>query len=87
MKPLHKFLFASVALVGLQFGGLAGCVGGAAVETDGGVYYGGDPWFHDDVWVHGGRGFYGHDHGYVHPVGRPSGHVSVGAHGGNDHHR
>ena len=85
MKLSNKFLPTAILLIGLQLGVLTGCVGGAAVETDG-VYYGGDPWFHDDIWVHGGRGFYGNDHGYVHPVGRPAGHVNVGGRRDDDHH-
>ena len=85
MKNSRKFLFGSLLLVAMT-----GCVGGVAVAgDDGGVYYGGGPWFHDDAWVDGGRGWYGgaHDvHGggaYVHPAGA---HASAGGSGG-EHHR
>lgn len=66
MKNKSKLIFCALLVVGLQFGSLTGCVGYAG---GGGVYYGGDPWFHGDVIVNGGgRGWYGHG-GYVHPGG------------------
>jgi hypothetical protein len=90
MKNSRKFLFGSLLLLGLQMVGMTGCVGGAVVGDGGGVYYGGDPWFHDDVWVNGGRGWYGgqHDaHGggaYIHPA---AAHAPAARGGGGDHHR
>lgn len=84
MKNSRKFLFGSLLLVGMT-----GCVGGVAVAgDDGGVYYGGGPWFHDDAWVDGGRGWYGggrdvHGGAYVHPAA-PHGSA---VRSGGDHHR
>jgi hypothetical protein len=67
MKHTKNYIFALLLLVGgLQLGSLTGCVG---YVGGGGVYYGGDPWFHDDVIIGGGRGWYGHGGGYVHPGG------------------
>jgi len=61
MKSKNKFVLAALLMVCL-----AGCVG---YVGGGGVYYGGDPWFHDDVFIGGGRGWYGGHGGYVHPGG------------------
>jgi hypothetical protein len=69
MKPQTKYIFAALLLIGLGVGSFTGCVGGY-VATGGGVYYGGDPWIHDDVIVTGGGHWYGgHDGAYVHPGG------------------
>ena len=58
MKHSRKILLGSLILAGLHFG-LSGCVADAYVGTD--VYYGPrrDPWFHDDPWMDGNRGFRG----------------------------
>ena len=80
MKNSYKFIAASLLFIGLNLGGLTGCVGGY-VATGGGVYYGGDPWIRNDVVIEGGgRGWYGGDHrggAYVHPS----------SHGGDHNHR
>jgi hypothetical protein len=69
MKHKNKLIFAALLLIGLQLGSMTGCVGYAG-GGDGGVYYGGDPWFHGDVIVNGGgRGWFGGHGGYVHPGG------------------
>ncbi len=65
MKHARKTLLSALALLGLQLA-FAGCVGEV---QGGGVEYGGGPWFHDDVWVDGGPGWYGRGGGYVHPGG------------------
>jgi hypothetical protein len=76
MNHSRKFLFGSFLLLCLQIVGMTGCVGGAVVGDGGGVFYGGDPWFHDDVWVDGGRGRDFHGGGaYIHPAG---GHAAGG---------
>jgi hypothetical protein len=59
MKSTNKFILAALLLVSL-----AGCVG----YVGGGGYYGGGPWVQDDVFIGGGRGWYGRG-GYVHPGG------------------
>jgi len=64
MRHTRKILLGLVMVIGLQFAG-SGCVG---YVDGGGVYYGPDVWVHDDVWIDGGgRGWYDHDRGYVHP--------------------
>jgi hypothetical protein len=81
MKLTHKILIGSALLAGLQFG-LIGCVADVGVDGGGGgVYYGGDPWFHDGPWIDGGH-FGGRDNvghaaphgggggGYIHPPRR-----------------
>jgi hypothetical protein len=53
MKTFPKLLLALLFLTGLQFA-LSGC------ETSGEVYYGPnyrDPWFRDDNWMDGTRGY------------------------------
>lgn len=62
MKSLHTSLLALTLFTGLQFG-LSGCVSDGYVET--GVYYGPHyhrPWFHDDPWIDGRRGYYERGH-------------------------
>jgi hypothetical protein len=68
MKHLRSSILLSFLVLGvLQIAG-TGCV--AEVGGGGGVIYNDGPWFHDDVWVDGGgRGWYGHGGGYVHPGG------------------
>lgn len=66
MSHKNKFIFCALFLLSIQLGALTGCVG---YVGGGGVYYGGDPWIHSDVIVTGGRGWYGHGGGYVHPGG------------------
>ena len=62
MKTNSKILLISFLLTGVLFG-LSSCV------SDRGVYYGAhrEPWFHDDSWMDGNRGY-----------GEPRGEVSVG---------
>jgi hypothetical protein len=69
MKHTRKILLGYLVLTGAQFL-FTSCVGPDDVGG-GGVYYGPDVWFHDDVWLDGGgRGWYGGHHGgYVHPGG------------------
>jgi hypothetical protein len=69
MKHSNKYIFGALLLIGFQLASMTGCVGGY-VGTGGGVYYGGDPWIHNDVIISdGGRGWYGGHGGYVHPGG------------------
>jgi len=68
MKPIHKILLGFLIILGAHLAG-SGCVGYAG-DGGGGGYYSGDVWVHDDAWVDGGgRGWYGHGGGYVHPGG------------------
>ena len=63
MKHFPKFLLGSLLLTGLQFAS-SGCVADGSVST--GVYYGPgyrDPWFRDDRWVDGNRGYRDRDRG------------------------
>jgi len=66
MKSISKILLSSLFLVSLAFV-WTGCVGEVGVR--GGGYYGGGPWYHEDIWLDGGgRGWYGHGGGaYVYP--------------------
>lgn len=74
MKHTRSILLGSLAAIIVQIAA-TGCVGYVGDGGGGAVVYGPDIWVHDDVWIDGGgRGWYGHDHGYVHP-------------GGGEHHR
>ncbi|MDB6113679.1 MAG: hypothetical protein JWQ83_1724 [Lacunisphaera sp.] len=58
MKSFSKFLLGSLLLTGAQFAS-SGCVSDGYVSES--VYYGPrhrDPWFHDDPWMDGRRGYY-----------------------------
>ena len=65
MKHTRKILLGYLLVIGMQFV-WTGCVG--YVGDAGPGYGGGGVWFHDDVWLDGGRG--GYRGGYVHPGGR-----------------
>jgi len=66
MKPTRRLLLVSLVFAGLQFG-LSSCVTDGSVRS--GVYYGAhrDPWFRDDPWMDGNRGW-----------GEPRGEASIG---------
>jgi hypothetical protein len=66
MKHSKSIMLGIVLLAGLQLGIMTGCVGYVGAR---GGYYGGDPWYHDGVWINGGGGWYGHGGGYAHPYG------------------